>query len=284
MGKSISILRHKYLVVQGDTSQRQYSEAVAALTEDLAAVLPKEKVITRNRLVILVERNQQRSFVAAFELSPFGNLSDYLKQNAGNYVSGSSEEDYSQETIPPRVSVGTEPNMDLNQSVLISFCKQIATAMAYIAEKKVVHRDLSAHNILVFHYNVVKITDFGMSRTLYESKNYVERESMSMQWNWMALESLRYMEFSTKSDVWSFAVTIWEIFSLGEMPYSDLIWTPDLVDKTQAGLRLSKPDRAPPEVFDQMKKCWQNNPEKRPTFLDCQEFFTDIQSRVHRED
>ncbi|CAG7716955.1 unnamed protein product, partial [Allacma fusca] len=62
--------------------------------------------------------------------------------NAGNYVSGSSEEDYSQETIPPRVSVGTEPNMDLNQSVLISFCKQIATAMAYIAEKKVVHRDL----------------------------------------------------------------------------------------------------------------------------------------------
>ncbi|CAG7734954.1 unnamed protein product, partial [Allacma fusca] len=154
----------------------------------------------------VIERIQSGTFLAVFEFSPFGNLHDYLTKYAGNYVSPSSEEDL-HERIPP-VSAGSELNMNLNPSVLISFCKQIATAMAYIAQKKVVHRDLAIRNILVFHNNVVKITDFGMSKQLYEVSNYKVQiqkyEQVRLRWRSMAIESLRSMEFSSKSDVWSF--------------------------------------------------------------------------------
>ncbi|CAG7725446.1 unnamed protein product, partial [Allacma fusca] len=191
---------------------------------------------------------------------------------------GSSQE------ITNRNGVGSDSKMGLTQSVLISFCKQIATAMAYIAQKRVVYRDLSARSILVFHNNVVKITDFGMSRKLYDCRSYVQHNHFPMPWRWMAPESLRYLEFSSQSDVWNFGVTLWEIFSFAQLPFSDLTWSSDFADEIEAGLRLSKPYHALPEVFDWMKRCWEYAPEKRPTFLDCQAFFTNIQLRVHLED
>ncbi|CAG7732073.1 unnamed protein product, partial [Allacma fusca] len=89
----------------------------------------------------MIEEIQRGTFLAVFEFSPFGSLREYLTIYAGSYAGLSSEEDL-QEGIPP-VSSGSELSMDLNPSVLISFCKQIANDMAYIAQKKVVHRDLA---------------------------------------------------------------------------------------------------------------------------------------------
>ncbi|CAG7722837.1 unnamed protein product, partial [Allacma fusca] len=150
-----------------------------------------------------LEGIRHRVCLAAFELSSFGNLNFFLKEHDVDDNSGDSKKKI------PRASVENIPKMALKQSVLISFCKQIATAMAFIAEKKVVHRDLSTRSILVFQNNVVKITDFGMSRKLYDSPNYVQIEQLPipMPWRWMSPESFRYMQFSTQSDVWSFGRT-----------------------------------------------------------------------------
>jgi len=127
--------------------------------------------------------------------------------------------------------------------------KQIAEGMEYLGSRKVIHGDLAARNILLDEKRIVKITDFGLSRQLYDYNDYIKKQQEPLPWRWMALESLKYMTFSVHSDVWSFGVTLWEIFSLGEIPYPGCAWTLDFVDDLEEGLRMGKPKYAAPEML-----------------------------------
>ena len=114
-----------------------------------------------------------------------------------------------------------------------------------------IHGDLAARNILVFDGMRVKITDFGLSKQLYGSaKLYARRkksESEPMPWRWMAPESIKFYQFSTKSDVWSFGVTLWEIFSLGQIPFPTSTEKGFLEDLDN-GVRLVQPRLASLEM------------------------------------
>ena len=129
----------------------------------------------------------------------------------------------------------------LSTTELIDWAYQIANGMMHLESKKVIHADLATRNVLLYENGVVKITDFGLSRQLYAYTSYLKKEQEPLPWRWMALESLREMNFSTQSDVWGYGVTLWELFSLGAVPYPGLAWSVDFVEKLSDGLRLSKP-------------------------------------------
>ena len=106
---------------------------------------------------------------------------------------------------------------------IVSWCRQIAEGMAYLAEKKegvkLVHRDLAARNVLVKNGNHVKIVDFGLAQLIRSSDGKINEIGGKMPLKWLAIECIERGIYSHKSDVWSFGVTIWELLTYGKRPF-----------------------------------------------------------------
>ncbi|XP_077975894.1 vascular endothelial growth factor receptor 1-like isoform X1 [Styela clava] len=164
----------------------------------------------------------------------------------------------------------------LNLSDLLSYSVQVARGMEFLSSKLCIHRDLAARNVLLTDYQVVKICDFGLARDVYKHPDYVRSGEARLPWKWMALESIFDEIYSTKSDVWSFGVLLWEIFSLGSSPYPGIQMDGDFCNKLKDGVRMKKPEYSPDQVYSTMLSCWINNPEERPTFTSLAEELSDL--------
>ena len=166
------------------------------------------------------------------------------------------------------IGEGTPKEKEIPVGTLIYMCTQIASAMKYLIARNFIHRDLAARNCLIGDDNLIKLADFGMSRSLYESHYYIIRGQAVLPVRWMATECF-YGKFSAKTDVWAFGVTMWEIFMLGkERPYSDmedLEVVDDAIEKEERTL-LSQPDHCPDDVFQVTLSCWTKEPKDRATF------------------
>ncbi|XP_032783017.1 vascular endothelial growth factor receptor 1 isoform X1 [Daphnia magna] len=149
---------------------------------------------------------------------------------------------------------------------LISWSFQIASGMDYLASKKVLHGDLAARNVLLADDGVVKVADFGMAKRLYYDGKYEKTSQGLLPVKWMAIESLTDRVFSSQSDVWSFGVVLWELFSLGKVPYPGMEIGHLLVKEIQNGYRMERPIYAPNFFGETMTRCWKADPNERPTF------------------
>jgi len=157
-------------------------------------------------------------------------------------------------------------NTPLNIVDLMNMSITAAKGMTYLQEKKIIHGDLATRNLLVSLLEgkyILKVSDFGLSRSSTDEK-LIKQKKMPVRW--IAPEIiLKKSEETLMSDIWSFGITLWEMFTFGTIPYMDLnnslvlFWVPK-------GRRLPKPEICPQEIYDIMIHCWNEVPNERPSF------------------
>ncbi|KAL5961486.1 Tyrosine-protein kinase ZAP-70 [Taenia solium] len=242
-------------------------------------ILSEAKTMTQlkhRHIVRLIGVCKAQHFMLVLELAPLGPINKYLKKHPDTPV-----------------------------WVLSELMHQVAQGMAYLEACKLVHRDLAARNVLLVTQRFAKVSDFGMSKALNFGNDYyrVSGSSQSIhqllnhhnpmpcslkfeilnpflfglnlqaasagKWplKWYAPECIYYFRFDSKSDVWSYGITLWEVFSYGERPYKDMKGAQILAMLDQ-GLRLSRPVRCPEAIYSVMQQCWNAEGVRRPTFAE----------------
>ncbi|XP_053114473.1 mast/stem cell growth factor receptor Kit isoform X2 [Hemicordylus capensis] len=164
------------------------------------------------------------------------------------------------------IAILEDDELALDIEDLLSFSYQVAKGMSFLASKNCIHRDLAARNILLTHGRITKICDFGLARDIRNDSNYVVKGNARLPVKWMAPESIFECVYTFESDVWSYGILLWELFSLGSSPYPGMPVDSKFYKRIKEGYRMFSPEFAPAEMYEIMKSCWDAEPVKRPTF------------------
>ncbi|XP_076635602.1 muscle, skeletal receptor tyrosine protein kinase [Colletes latitarsis] len=208
----------------------------------------------------VVLRDANNSPWMVFEYMPYGDLAEVLRSNNRQVRSSKS-------ALQP-----------LTQESLHWITIQIAAGMTYLSGQRFVHRDLACRNCLVGSGLVVKIADFGMSRDVYTCDYYKIGGSRLLPIRWMSPESVMYGRFTLESDVWSFGVVLWEIYSFGKQPYYGHN-NEEVVKLIFQGIMLIPPEECPPFACQLMRECWKTDPKDRIKFADILERLEKVQGK-----
>ncbi|XP_078073338.1 mast/stem cell growth factor receptor Kit-like isoform X2 [Mustelus asterias] len=175
-----------------------------------------------------------------------------------------SKESYSDKENNNEVT--EEDNLALEIEDLLIFSYQVAKGMNFLASKNCIHRDLAARNILLTNGQIAKICDFGLARDIRNDSNYVVKGNARLPVKWMAPESIFDCVYTFESDVWSYGILLWEIFSLGSSPYPGIPVDNKFYKMIKEGYRMLSPELASAELYEVMKACWDSDALRRPTF------------------
>uniref|UniRef100_A0A8C5CGH6 receptor protein-tyrosine kinase n=1 Tax=Gadus morhua TaxID=8049 RepID=A0A8C5CGH6_GADMO len=239
---------------------------------DLASEMQMMKMVGRHKNIInlLGACTQEGPLYVVVEYASRGNLRDYLRSRrpeGQEYCSG-----------PWKVALG-----GVGVSELVSGAYQVARGMAYLASKKCIHRDLAARNVLVTEDEVMKIADFGLARDVHHIDYYKKTTNGRLPVKWMAPEALFDRVYTHQSDVWSFGVLLWEMFTLGGSPYPG-VPVEELFKLLREGHRMERPSSCTAELYGLMTACWRSGPSQRPTFhqlvLDLDHTLSQITNKV----
>lgn len=198
---------------------------------------------------------EQEPFCMLFEYMEFGDLNSYLRKHNTNGTMKNLNQ-----------LSGSQPELrnSLPVQALVDMCINIAAGLEYLAQHHYVHRDLATRNCLIGTNRIVKIADFGLSQDIYATDYCRLGDTALLPIRWMPPEAIMYAKFTLQSDVWSFGVVLWEIFSYGAQPYYSLS-NEEVVDYVRSGEVLKHPSGTPTEIYDLMVDCWATDPDDRPT-------------------
>nr|KAF6500072.1 fibroblast growth factor receptor 3 [Molossus molossus] len=221
---------------------------------DLVSEMEMMKMIGKHKNIInlLGACTQGGPLYVLVEYAAKGNLREYLRARRPPGT------DYSFDTCKL-------PEEQLTFKDLVSCAYQVARGMEYLASQKCIHRDLAARNVLVTEDSVMKIADFGLARDVHNLDYYKKTTNGRLPVKWMAPEALFDRVYTHQSDVWSFGVLLWEIFTLGGSPYPG-IPVEELFKLLKEGHRMDKPANCTHDLYMIMRECWHAVPSQRPTF------------------
>ncbi|KAH6925327.1 hypothetical protein HPB50_003526 [Hyalomma asiaticum] len=180
------------------------------------------------------------------ELLPGGDLKSFLRESRPK------------PNVPP----------SLTMTDLLKLAIDVAKGCQYLEDKHFIHRDIAARNCLLTTKGpgrVVKIADFGMARDIYRADYYRKGGKAMLPVKWMPPEAFLDGMFTSKTDVWSFGVLLWEVMSMGYMPYPGR-GNQEVMQLVTSGGRLEPPANCPGPVYHVMTQCWHATPEERPSF------------------
>uniref|UniRef100_A0A673Y531 Fibroblast growth factor receptor n=1 Tax=Salmo trutta TaxID=8032 RepID=A0A673Y531_SALTR len=233
-------------MLKDDATDKDLSDLVSEM--EMMKMIGKHK----NILNLLGACTQDGPLYVLVEYASKGNLREYLRARRPPGT------DYSFDTCKI-------PDEQLTFKDLVSCAYQVARGMEYLASQKCIHRDLAARNVLVTEENVMKIADFGLARDVHNIDYYKKTTNGRLPVKWMAPEALFDRVYTHQSDVWSYGVLLWEIFTLGGSPYPG-IPVEELFKLLKEGHRMDKPANCTHELYMIMRECWHPVPSQRPTF------------------
>ncbi|XP_032869804.1 fibroblast growth factor receptor 1-like isoform X6 [Amblyraja radiata] len=233
-------------MLKADATEKDLSDLISEM--EMMKMIGKHK----NIINLLGACTQDGPLYVIVEFASKGNLREYLRARR-----------------PPGMEYCYNPthmpNEQLSFKDLVSCAYQVSRGMEYLASKKCIHRDLAARNVLVTEENVMKIADFGLARDIHHIDYYKKTTNGRLPVKWMAPEALFDRIYTHQSDVWSFGVLLWEIFTLGGSPYPG-IPVEELFKLLKEGHRMDKPSNCTQELYMTMRDCWHVMPSQRPTF------------------
>uniref|UniRef100_A0A3B4DQN8 receptor protein-tyrosine kinase n=1 Tax=Pygocentrus nattereri TaxID=42514 RepID=A0A3B4DQN8_PYGNA len=189
----------------------------------------------------------------------------FIRSDSG--ISSTCSESYlDMRPVGPRPNSTQVDSWPLDIDDLLRFSYQVAQGLEFLAAKNCIHRDVAARNVLLADGRVAKICDFGLARDIMNDSNYVVKGNARLPVKWMAPESIFDCVYTVQSDVWSYGILLWEIFSLGKSPYPNILVDSKFYKMIKCGYQMSRPDFAPPEMYTIMQMCWNLEPTERPTF------------------
>jgi len=268
-------IRYKKQQQQEDVSLEKTMVAVKTLKEGAAETEYKDLA---SELKILIHLGEHKNIVnllgactlggklnVILECCPHGNLLNFLRSK--------------RETFKPLwFKEETDMEKEFTYIDLLMIAYQVSRGMEFLQNKKCVHRDLAARNILVGDDYIMKIADFGLARDIYKDEAYLKVTTGLLPVKWMAPESLFDKIYTSSSDVWSFGILLWEVFTLGGSPYPGLP-AEELFQFLEDGKRMESPEICPKDIYEIMLSCWERIPYNRPLFANITELLSNSMKR-----
>ncbi|KAF1521759.1 Fibroblast growth factor receptor 4, partial [Eudyptes sclateri] len=273
------VVRAEAYGIDRDRPDRAVTVAVKMLKDnatdkdlaDLISEMEMMKLMDKHKNIInlLGVCTQDGPLYVIVEFAAKGNLREYLRARRP------PTPDYA-------FDVTAMPEEQLSFKDLVSCVYQVARGMEYLESKRCIHRDLAARNVLVTAESVMKIADFGLARDVHDIDYYKKTSNGRLPVKWMAPEALFDRVYTHQSDVWSFGILMWEIFTLGGSPYPG-IPVEELFKLLKEGHRMDRPSNCTHELYMLMRECWHAVPSQRPTFKQLVEGLDKILAAVSEE-